>query len=131
MTLFVDASAMVAIVAGEEGADVLASLMAAEPQLLYSPMSQWEDTVALHRSHDYGWRYAQSTIDDLIATRSMTLVPIDGLAGQMAFNEFGNHGRGRRPAKLNMGDCFAYACGKPNNARLLYKGEDFTRTDLA
>jgi ribonuclease VapC len=41
------------------------------------------------------------------------------------------YGRGRHPARLNMGDCFAYACAKTNAARLLYKGDDFSKTDLA
>jgi len=45
-----------------------------------------------------------------------------------AYREFG---KGRHPARLNMGDCFAYACAKTNNARLLYKGDDFAQTDLA
>lgn len=131
MTLFVDASAMVAIVAGEAGADDLAVRMAEEPELLYSAMSRWEAVVALHRSHDYDWRYAQGSIDDLIATRSMSLVPIGEAEGQGALSAFGNYGRGRHSAKLNMGDCFAYACAKANDARLLYKGDDFARTDLA
>jgi ribonuclease VapC len=41
------------------------------------------------------------------------------------------YGKGRHPARLNMGDCFAYACAKTNDARLLYKGDDFSHTDLA
>lgn len=131
MTLFVDASAMVAIVTGEAGADVLATRMAGEADLLYSAMSRWEAVVALHRSHDYDWRYAQSSIDDLITTRAMTPVPIGELEGQMALNAYGNYGKGRHPAKLNMGDCFAYACATINDARLLYKGGDFARTNLA
>lgn len=122
---------MVAIVAGEAGADSLASTMAAETDLLYSAMSRWEAVIALHRSHDYDWRYAQSSIDDLIAARSMSLVAIGEREGQMALNAFGNFGKGRHPARLNMGDCFAHACAKANDARLLYKGDDFARTDLA
>lgn len=42
-----------------------------------------------------------------------------------------DYGKGRHPAALNMGDCFAYACAQAHRARLLYKGEDFARTDLA
>ena len=40
-------------------------------------------------------------------------------------------GKGVHPASLNYGDCFAYACAKANDARLLYKGNDFVHTDLA
>ena len=39
--------------------------------------------------------------------------------------------KGRRPVKLNMGDCFAYACAKSLGAKLLFKGDDFTKSDIA
>lgn len=48
-----------------------------------------------------------------------------------ALDAYQHYGKGRHPAKLNMGDCFAYACAKANDARLLYKGNDFVHTDLA
>jgi ribonuclease VapC len=41
------------------------------------------------------------------------------------------YGKGNHDARLNMGDCFAYACAKANGAKLLYKGGDFALTDLA
>ena len=44
-----------------------------------------------------------------------------------AYAEFG---KGRHPAALNMGDCFAYACAKANRAALLFKGDDFGKTDI-
>ncbi|MFL5280685.1 MAG: type II toxin-antitoxin system VapC family toxin [Rhodopila sp.] len=37
---------------------------------------------------------------------------------------------GRHPAALTMGDCYAYACARANRAKLLFKGEDFTQTDI-
>ena len=40
-------------------------------------------------------------------------------------------GKGRHPAGLNLGDCFAYALAKSNGASLLFKGPDFTQTDIA
>lgn len=49
--------------------------------------------------------------------------------GLDAYQRFGK--RSGHPAHLNMGDCFAYACARTNGARLLYKGDDFARTDLA
>ena len=131
MTLFVDASAMVAILTGEEGADALADQLAADQELLYSAMSRWEAVIGLHRSHDYDWRYAQSSVDDLVVARAMKLIPIGEMEGQLALNAFGNYGKGRHPAKLNMGDCFAYACAKANAAALLYKGDVCASTDLA
>ena len=46
-----------------------------------------------------------------------------------AFAQFGKHSG--HPARLNLGDCFAYACAKANDAASLYKGDDFVHTDLA
>ena len=48
-----------------------------------------------------------------------------------AVSAHARYGKGHHDARLNMGDCFAYACARTNNARLLYKGDDFSRTDLA
>ena len=50
---------------------------------------------------------------------------------RLAIDAHARYGKGRHRAALNMGDCFAYACAKANDAKLLYKGEDFSKTDLA
>lgn len=131
MTLFVDASALVAIIAGEEGAADLAGQLDADPDRIVSPMARWEAVVALRRARDYDWRYAAATVDALLALKKVRMVPIGELEGQLALNGFARYGKGMHPAKLNMGDCFAYACAKSHDARLLYKGDDFTQTDLA
>jgi len=51
--------------------------------------------------------------------------------GQTAVQAFERFGRGRHPARLNMGDCFAYACAKTLAVPLLFKGDDFSQTDVA
>jgi ribonuclease VapC len=48
----------------------------------------------------------------------------------IASEAYAQFGKGRHPAALNMGDCFAYACARANGARLLFNGEDFRRTDI-
>ena len=48
----------------------------------------------------------------------------------LALQAYAQFGKGRHPAGLNMGDCFAYACAKAHNAALLFKGEDFPKTDI-
>ena len=52
------------------------------------------------------------------------------LAAALSARERFGRGSGH-PAKLNFGDCFAYACAKTYDAKLLYKGDDFAKTDLA
>ena len=48
----------------------------------------------------------------------------------VAADAYAHFGKGRHPAALNMGDCFAYACAKANKAKLLFKGNDFSKTDI-
>ena len=50
--------------------------------------------------------------------------------GAVAIEAFERFGKGRHPAKLNMGDCFAYASARSLSAKLLFKGDDFGRTDI-
>lgn len=62
----------------------------------------------------------------------LRLVPIGQAELVAALDAYQTYGRNSgHAAKLNMGDCFAYACTKTNNATLLYKGDDFAKTDLA
>jgi len=60
------------------------------------------------------------------------LVPISDAEADVSLAAYERFGKASgHPARLNMGDCFAYACAKTNNAKLLYKGDDFKHTDLA
>jgi ribonuclease VapC len=49
----------------------------------------------------------------------------------LALEAYAHYGQGRHPAKLNMGDCFAYACAKSHRATLLFTEHDFSETDIA
>ena len=64
------------------------------------------------------------------ATYSIVQVAVGPSEGSAAISAFDRFGKGRHPAKLNMGDCFAYACAKNAGAKLLYKGNDFGFTDI-
>lgn len=69
-------------------------------------------------------------LDQLMSTLSITIAPVDeaqARAGQAAYRSFG---KGHHPAALNFGDCFSYALAKVENAPLLFKGDDFARTDV-
>lgn len=70
-------------------------------------------------------RFTQSMSDFAI-----DIAPADPAQASIAANAFLRFGKGRHPAKLNLGDCFSYALAKSLNASLLYKGEDFGRTDI-
>lgn len=69
-------------------------------------------------------------MDVFLARDAVELVAFDGNLFELARVAFDRFGRGRHPASLNFGDCFAYALAKAHNAPLLYKGDDFTLTDI-
>ena len=131
MTLFVDASALVAIIAGEPEQASLAIQVRDDADPLWSAMTEWEAVAALCRSYGYAIEDARREVADTAAARPLRLVPIGNQEAALALDAYRSYGKGRHPAALNIGDCFAYACAKAHDARLLYKGDDFARTDLA
>ena len=58
------------------------------------------------------------------------IVPIDAEAAAVALSAWRRFGKGRHPAALNFGDCVSYALAKVSGAPLLYKGDDFSQTDI-
>ncbi len=130
MTLFADASALIAIAAGEPGADALADTMEAEETRLCSAISVWETVAGLCRSYRFAPAEAQAYVGRFISTGSLVFVGIGEREYELATDAFGRFGKGRHPAALNMGDCFAYACARSYRAKLLFKGDDFRRTDI-
>ncbi|MGY4396977.1 ribonuclease VapC [Sphingomonas sp. UYAg733] len=131
MTLFVDASALVAIITGEPDGLELAMLVRDDSDPIWSPMSAWETVSALCRSYSYTIENSRREVADIAAARPFRLITIGTIEAEFALDAYQQYGKGRHPAALNMGDCFAYACAKANNAKLLYKGNDFAMTDLA
>jgi ribonuclease VapC len=69
---------------------------------------------------------------DLFVDRAgIELVSVDAEQGQVARSAFSRFGKGRHPAGLNFGDCFAYALARVLGEPLLYKGDDFPQSDVA
>lgn len=131
MTIFVDASALIAMMAGEADADDLADRLGAEPLRLSSAISVWETIAGLCRAYMFSVPSARTMVQSFIELNDMKLVSIGERELELATQAYAEFGKGRHPAALNMGDCFAYACAKANRASLLFKGQDFARTDIA
>lgn len=130
MTLFVDASAIVAMVAREPEARRFAERLGYPDTSHTSPIALWEAVRAVERVRGVEIAEARALVDAFITDGDIQIMPIGTGAGRGALDAYDAYGKGRHPAALNMGDCFAYACARTNNARLLYKGDDFARTDL-
>ena len=130
MTIFADASALVAIVADEPEAPSLERALASDAERLWSAMSEWEAVAALCRTYGLPVATARAQLDRFAQEMALRLILIGSREAELALDAYARYGKGRHKAALNMGDCFAYACAKANGARLLFKGEDFALTDV-
>lgn len=129
--IFADASALIAIITGEPEADTLADVLQSDPTRRCSALSVWETVTGLNFSYGSSLADAREQVQRFLDAGAFAFVPIGEAEYAIALDARARFGKGRHPAGLNMGDCFAYACAKANRAKLLYKGSDFAKTDLA
>lgn len=131
--MFVDASAFTAILVSESDGDELERrLVAASPSAITSPLAVFETALAVVTRRALTFDTAEARILDYLSSSSVRIIPITAEIGRLAIAARARYGKGTgHPARLNMGDCFAYACAKAHGVPLLYKGEDFVHTDLA
>jgi ribonuclease VapC len=74
---------------------------------------------------------AETHVGDFLRAAGVVIQPIQPETAHVALEAFARYGKGRgHPARLNLGDCFIYAQAKIGGASLLYKGDDFSRTDI-
>ena len=132
MTAFLDASILIAILAEEADWEHQSDRLDEHSTLLWSPVSRWESVTGLRRRRELQLAEAKEILDDFEQENGVRMVPIGAREANLALDAFARFGKmTSHPAQLNMGDCFAYACAKANHAVLLYKGNDFAKTDLA
>jgi ribonuclease VapC len=129
--MFVDASAIVAILVEEDDAAALTRRLEQAADRCTSPIAIWEAAAAVARVCNLPIRAAERILDRFLEQATMQVVPITVAIGRSALSAFERYGRGRHPAALNMGDCFAYACARELDLPLLFKGDDFSLTDVA
>jgi ribonuclease VapC len=129
--MFMDASAMIAILAGEEGFEPLAEAIDAAAAVYASPLSMYEAAVGLARTSLIPIPAAAERVQRFLTEIGAETIDMNAEIGMAAINAFVRFGKGRHRAGLNMGDCFAYACAQNLGVPLLCKGDDFARTDIA
>ena len=149
--IVVDASAVVAILTREDGFDTLSARLMASDVRRINPVSYVEALMALTRIHApkstptaaaeplevvtlEHFRPVHPSpakvLDAYLERTAIRLHAIDAEQAKWAQHAFLTFGKGRHPAKLNLGDCFSYAAAKALNAPLLYVGGDFAKTDI-
>lgn len=128
--MFVDASALVSILNDEEDAPKLADRLDQAEVVLSSPIAVFECVAAITRLWEIALEDAERAVDLFIEETGIQIVEIDDEIGRVAIQAFARYGKGRHRASLNLGDCFAYACAKHFDLPLLFKGNDFGKTDI-
>jgi ribonuclease VapC len=129
--MFVDASAIVAILTREPEADSLADLLEAAPSPITSPIAIFEAALGICRKRHASVEEAEDDVREFLELARIQLIPITAKEADTALGAFSRYGKGRgHPAQLNLGDCFAYAVAKNYRTSLLFKGEDFNKTDI-
>ena len=126
--MIIDTSALVAILRGEPEADrfVVAIGRSADARVSAASMAE-AGIVAEATAGDEGGR----DLDLLVAKLGIDVVPLTARQADLARKAWRRYGKGRDPAELNFGDCFAYALAKDTGEPLLFKGDDFGRTDIS
>jgi ribonuclease VapC len=127
--MVIDSSALVALLLGEpETASFVAAIAAASSRLVSAPTYLETAIVMLARSGPE----APEKLDRLLSTLTAEIVPFTADQAAFAVAAYRRYGRGSgHGAGLNFGDCFSYALAKLRNEPLSFKGNDFSRTDLA
>jgi ribonuclease VapC len=129
--MFVDASAIVAILTREPEADALANVLEKGRSPITSPIAIFEAALGIGRKRHASVEEAEQDIGEFLELARVRTAPITDKKAHTALAAFSHYGKGRgHPAQLNLGDCFAYAMAKNARTPLLFKGEDFDRTDI-
>lgn len=133
--IVVDASAIVGIMADEDDSEALSELLNALPlgpgRRYASTVTMWEAACALARIWQIDRKEAFAEIGEFVAAADIAPVAPDMTITALAAEAAERYGMGPRlPGILNLGDCFSYATAKHLKAKLLFKGDDFGRTDI-
>ena len=127
--MFLDASAIVAMLGDEPDGDAFADALAADPVRLTSPIAIWESVAGLAHEYALAIPEARRKVAELVAAAEIRIVALGEAEMELALDAYDQFGKGRHPARLNLGDCFAYAAAKAHDAPLLHKDDGFWLTD--
>jgi ribonuclease VapC len=125
--MVVDSSVLIAILLAEPDAEDFANRLVDTNEIYISAVSLFESAIVIeYKKGGLG----ANQYDELLKTLAPSIVVFDEQQAKLARAAWRQYGKGRHPAKLNFGDCCSYAAAKFLNKPLLFKGDDFTKTDL-
>jgi len=130
--MFVDASAIIALLADEPEAERISSALAAAPARITSPIAVLEAVMGLARPDKFniGQAAAKPIVLEFLETRDIEIrdLPPAATAVDLAVGAADRYGSGRR--RLNLGDCLHYACARHYAMPILATDDEFRQTDL-
>jgi ribonuclease VapC len=124
----IDTSALIALLSMEPEAPRIAGALESEPDRLISAATLVEVSIVIEAR--YGPAGTRE-LDLLLAKAGFVVEPVTSEQADIAREAWRRYGKGRHSAALNFGDCFSYALTKAKGESLLFKGQDFTSTDIA
>jgi ribonuclease VapC len=125
--IVIDTSALLAIIGDEPEASAFAAYIQAQEFRLMSVANLFEATIVVDRSKN---KAKATDFDAMLHRLGITFEAVTIAQINIAREAYRRFGRGNHPARLNFGDCFAYALAMQRGAPLLYKGNDFAQTDV-
>jgi ribonuclease VapC len=129
--MFIDTSAVVAILCGEAPADRLSDLIGRADARITAPHVRLESVMVLASRLDLDPAIVQRTFDLFLAEADVAMTSLDDATAGVAVEAFARFGKGRgSKASLNFGDCLSYAAAARAGMPLLFVGDDFNHTDI-
>jgi len=129
--MYIDASALVAIIVDEPDSEAMGlAIRGSGTGRVTSPLAIYEATLGVARVLSCPLPRARQLVVGLLKATAIRVMPIDDRHADMALQAHSRFGKGQHVAKLNMGDCFAYAVAAEAALPILFKGDDFSQTDL-
>lgn len=126
--MVVDSSVLGSVLFGEGDSDRFVSALASPGRKYLSAVGRLEAGIVVEARKGEGGAKA---LAELLAVSEVEIVPFDSGQAEIALDAWRRYGKGSHPAGLNLGDCASYALAAVLNQPLLFKGDDFSKTDIA
>ncbi len=126
--MVIDTSALIAILESEPQAAIITEAIAQDPVRLLSAISLVETSIVIENRRGNA---GKQELDRLLQKAAIEIMEVTAEQAEVARIAYRKYGKGRgHPAQLNFGDCFSYALARVLEQALLFKGDDFNKTDI-
>jgi ribonuclease VapC len=129
--MFVDSSALTSIIVDEPDSEAFMACLARAKSTVIASVTQVEASIAVGRYHQGDYEFGAVQVSDFIDRAEIKVLDVPADIVDEVLLAYRRYGKGTgHGAKLNFGDCFSYAFAQRLKVPLLFKGDDFSRTDV-